>query len=85
MSISWKELSSTTATSSAFILGVRGSSGVPILPPSQTVLPEAFSISEMRVVVVVLPSEPVMAMMGQGQTSKKAAISLVMVAPASRI
>ena len=43
MSMSWKELSSTTARSVSFICRVRGSRGVPMLPPSQTVFPSAFS------------------------------------------
>ena len=84
MSISWKELSSTTAKSSFFIWRHRGSRGVPILPPSHTVLPEAFSISLTRVVVVVFPSEPVTAMRLQGQTSKNTSISEVTWAPRCR-
>ena len=72
---------STTAKSSGCILAISGSSGAPILPPSHTVFPAAFSISEIRVVVVVFPSEPVMPMMWQGQTSKKASISEVITAP----
>ena len=55
-----------------------------MLPPSQTVFPSAFSISEISVVVVVLPSDPVTAMMGQGQTSKNTSISEVMVLPLAR-
>ena len=84
MSMSWKELSSTTARSVSFICRVRGSRGVPMLPPSQTVFPSAFSISEISVVVVVLPSEPVTPMIGQGQTSKNASISEVTSAPRLR-
>ena len=52
-----------------------------MLPPSQTVFPEAFSISLTRVVVVVLPSEPVTAIRWQGQTSKNTSISEVILAP----
>ena len=48
-----------------------------MLPPSHTRLPEAFSISETRVVVVVFPSEPVTPMIWQGQTSKNTSISEV--------
>ena len=55
-----------------------------MLPPSQTVFPAAFSISEIRVVVVVLPSDPVTARIVQGQTSKKTSISLVTSAPRLR-
>ena len=55
-----------------------------MLPPSQTRLPEAFSSSEIRVVVVVFPSEPVTARMGQGQRAKNASISLVSTAPSFR-
>ena len=80
---SWKELSSSTAQSSAFISGALSSSGVPIFPPSQTVKPRAFNSSEMMVVVVVLPSEPVTATIRQGHTWKKASISEVMRAPRS--
>ena len=59
------------------------SRGVPMLPPSQTVLPAARSISAMTVVVVVLPSLPVTAITGQGHTSKKTSISEVSLAPCS--
>ena len=52
-----------------------------MLPPSQTVLPSAFKSSEIMVEVVVLPSLPVMAIMWQGQTSKKASISEVRTLP----
>ena len=55
-----------------------------MLPPSQTFRPACSSSLEIRVVVVVLPSEPVTAMMGQGHTRKKASISEVICAPASR-
>ena len=55
-----------------------------MLPPSQTVFPAAFSISDTSVVVVVLPSEPVTAKSVQGQTSKKTSISLVTSAPRLR-
>ena len=48
-----------------------------MLPPSHTVLPSAFRISEIKVVVVVFPSEPVTAMIWQGQSSKNTCISLV--------
>ena len=84
ISISWKELSSTTAKSSFFIWRHKGSKGVPILPPSQTVFPEAFSISDTSVVVVVFPSEPVTAIRVQGHTSKNTSISEVTFAPRSR-
>ena len=84
ISISWKELSSTTAKSLARISRTLGSRGVPILPPTQTVLPAAFSISDTSVVVVVLPSEPVMARIVQGQTSKNTSISEVTSAPLAR-
>ena len=52
-----------------------------MLPPTHTRLPALFSSSAMMVVVVVLPSEPVTAMMGHGQTWKKTSISLVKSAP----
>ena len=52
-----------------------------MLPPTWTVLPAAFSSSEMMVVVVVLPSEPVTAIISQGQTSKNTSISEVNVLP----
>ena len=55
-----------------------------MLPPSQTVFPAAFSISEIRVVVVVFPSEPVTARIVQGQTSKNTSISEVTWAPRPR-
>ena len=52
-----------------------------MLPPTQTVFPAAWSISAMRVVVVVFPSEPVTAITGQGQTWKNTSISEVTTAP----
>ena len=52
-----------------------------MLPPSQTRLPACLRNSAISVVVVVLPSEPVTAMILQGQTRKKASISDVMTAP----
>lgn len=85
MVISWNELSSTTAKSSGRISAARGRSGVPMLPPSQTVFPACSRIFAMSVVVVVLPSEPVTARMRQGQTSKNASISEVSSAPCSTI
>ena len=81
MVISWKELSSSTAISSGAISGVSHSSGWPILPPTWTIFPSAASSLEIMVVVVVLPSEPVTARMGQGQTAKNASISEVMTLP----
>ena len=61
-----------------------GRRGAPMLPPTQTRWPACSRIFAIRVVVVVLPSEPVTAMMRQGQTSKNASISLVSSAPFSR-
>ena len=52
-----------------------------MLPPSQTVLPSALRSSERMVEVVVFPSLPVMAIIWQGQTSKKASISEVRTLP----
>ena len=83
MVMSWKELSSSTAMSSAFMPPVSDSSGWPMFPPRWTVFPAARSSSAMMVVVVVFPSLPVTARMGQGQTSKKTSISLVSVLPRS--
>ena len=81
MVISWKEDSSSTAQSSFTIPGTSASSGWPIFPPTNTRCP-ARSISwEMMVVVVVLPSLPVTAMMGQGHTWKNASISEVTTLP----
>ena len=54
------------------------------MPPSQTFFPAAFRSSEISVVVVVFPSEPVTAMRWQGQTSKNAYISEVTAAPRLR-
>ena len=68
MSMSWKELSSTTAQSEGAMRPTSGKRGLPMFPPTQTVFPAARSISARRVVVVVFPSEPVTAITGQGQT-----------------
>ena len=78
---SWKELSSSTAQSVLVISGALSSSGVPMLPPRNTRCPCAFRSSEIMVVVVVFPSEPVTAMMRHGQTVKNASISDVRSAP----
>ena len=48
--------------------GVSHSSGWPMLPPRWTVRPAASRSFAMIVVVVVLPSEPVTAIIAQGQT-----------------
>ena len=81
--ISWKEDSSNTATSSGDISPASDSNGLPMLPPRWTVYPAFFSISEIRVVVVVFPSLPVTAMILQGQTWKKTSISEVSTLPFS--
>ena len=81
MVISWKELSSSTARSVGAMSGVSHSSGRPMLPPRWTVRPAASRSFAMMVVVVVLPSEPVTAIISQGQTSKKTSISLVRALP----
>ena len=83
MVISWKELSSSTAQSVGAMAAASLSSGWPMFPPTWTVRPARRSSSEMMVVVVVLPSLPVTAIMGQGHTSKKASISLVSRLPRS--
>ena len=80
---SWNELSSSTAMSSGDIFGVSVSSGCPILPPSHTRRPAVLSISDMSVVVVVFPSDPVTAMVRHGQRRKNSSISLVISAPLS--
>ena len=54
-----------------------------MLPPSNTLRPAASIILAMRVVVVVLPSEPVTAMISQGQYSKNSSTSLVTITPAA--
>ena len=59
-------------------------SAAPMLPPRKTLRPAASIILAMRVVVVVLPSEPVTAMISQGQNAKKSSTSLVTIAPARR-
>ena len=81
--MSWKLDSSTTATSSGATSGSMGSSAAPMLPPKCTRRPAALNISLIRVVVVVLPSEPVTATISQGQKSKKSSTSLVTMAPAA--
>ena len=81
--MSWKLESSTTAASSGPMESISGSRGLPMFPPRWTRLPAAFKNSDTIVVVVVLPSLPVTAQMGQGQTSKNASISLVRTAPRS--
>ena len=54
-----------------------------MLPPRRTFTPLAFKSSEIIVVVVVLPSEPVTAIILQGHRSKKTSISEVSTAPFS--
>ena len=61
MLMSWKLESSTTASSPGSISARMGSSARPMLPPRCTFLPAAVSMAAMRLVVVVLPSEPVTA------------------------
>ena len=48
-----------------------------MLPPTQVVRPAARSISPTSVVVVVLPLEPVMPMIGAGQSRVKRRTSLL--------
>lgn len=84
MVISWKLDSSSTAQSVGRMVSASASRGWPMLPPTWTVWPAARSSWAMMVVVVVLPSDPVTAMMGQGQTSKNTSISEVMVLPLAR-
>ena len=61
-----------------------GSSGAPMFPPIWTVWPWALSISAIRVVVVVFPSDPVTPMSFAGHKSKKTSISEVTVTPFAR-
>ena len=82
MLMSWKLDSSTTATASGVTSASWGSSAAPMLPPKNTRRPAASNILAIRVVVVVLPSEPVTATISQGQNSKKSSTSLVTSAPA---
>ena len=79
--MSWKLDSSSTAQSVCAISPASHSSGWPMLPPTWTVFPAARSSSAMIVVVVVLPSDPVTAMIGQGQTWKNSSISEVKTLP----
>ena len=79
--ISWKLESSTTAKSFSRTSSMSGSSARPILPPRCTRYPASFRISEIRVVLVVLPSLPVTAIVRQGQSSKNSSISLVTATP----
>ena len=60
-----------------------GSSARPMFPPRCTVRPAASNMAAIRLVVVVLPSEPVTAVISQGQYSKNSSISLVTSAPAA--
>ena len=53
------------------------------MPPVKTLLPLFFRSSDMMVVVVVLPSEPVTPMVMQGQRDKKTSISEVITTPLS--
>ena len=55
-----------------------------MLPPRWTVRPAARRSPAMMVVVVVFPSLPVTAMMGQGQTWKNTSISEVIWLPRRR-
>ena len=80
--ISWKLESSNTATSLSDIVSTIGRRALPIFPPIWTRLPSALSISLIRVVVVVFPSEPVTPYILHGQRSKKVSISDVMATPA---
>lgn len=71
MLISWKLESSTTAISAGVTSGSWGSRAAPMLPPRNTLRPAASNILAIRVVVVVLPSEPVTATISQGHSSKE--------------
>ncbi len=76
---SWKEESSTTAISFFVISSRQGISALPILPPRKTLFPSFSSIFAIRVVVVVLPLEPVTAIILHGQYLKNTSISVVTV------
>ena len=54
-----------------------------MLPPRCTVRPACCSMAAIRLVVVVLPSEPVTATRMQGHSWKNSSISLVTVLPAA--
>ena len=81
MVISWKEDSSTTATSSGVMPDTSGSRGRPILPPRYTLYPASLRNSLIRVVVVVLPSLPVTPTILQGHSWKNSSISEVRMLP----
>ena len=66
------------------MFSISGRSGLPIFPPTCTVFPSACNIFAIRVVVVVLPSEPVTAKIVAGQISKNTSISLVTAIPLLR-
>ena len=82
MVISWKEDSSSTARSSGCDgLDVRQQGRADVAAQIDVDSPAASRSLAMMVVVVVLPSEPVTAMVLQGQTWKNTSISEVMTAP----
>ena len=56
--------------SSGAMSGISQSSGLPMFPPRWTRCPAALSSSAMMELVVVLPSEPVMPIVRQGQLEK---------------
>ena len=60
-----------------------GISALPILPPKYTFFPCASRNLEISVVVVVLPLEPVTAIILDGQSLKKTSISVVTFCPLS--
>lgn len=82
--ISWKEESSATAKSSGPISSSRANRFFPILPPRNTRLPLFSSSFAVSVVVVVFPSLPVTAVIGQGQSAKNSSISVVTCVPFAR-
>ena len=58
--------------------------GVPMLPPVGAFLPHSFRMLPIRVVQVVLPLVPVMAMMGAGANRAASSISLMISMPRVR-
>ncbi len=80
ISSSWKLDSSSTTRSSGSIWSSFSSNGLPMLPPTHTwrgARTHALNILPTRVVVVVLPAEPVIPITGQVTFSKKSCESFV--------
>ena len=68
---SWKLESSSTFQPSSRELSIMAVTGTPILPPTCTVTPDSRRMWPIRLVVVVLPLEPVMPMVRPSETGRR--------------